>query len=110
MAQINHLTILTWYNKFMSAHTIDLKPKVEKSLAELASQRNMSLEEYMVQVLEGAVTGSIVDQEKNSRPKTGREILDKLRREGALFRTDMTEDTVEYAHKLRERSQRRNLR
>jgi hypothetical protein len=40
----------------MSAHTIDLKPKVEKSLAKLASQRKMSLEEYMVNVLEGIVT------------------------------------------------------
>jgi hypothetical protein len=91
----------------MPAHTIDLSPGVEKSLAELAALRNLSLEEYMVQVLEGAVSMSAVTAA--DQPKTGRELLEEWRRDGVMWRKDMTEDSVEYAYRLRERSQRRSF-
>ena len=95
----------------MSTLTITLDPAVEKKAKRQAQKLRVSLEEFVgnvVKVALDAESESYANQD--NKPIMGREILDELRQSGALFRTDMTEDTVEYAHKLRERSQRRNLR
>jgi hypothetical protein len=92
----------------MSILTVQISPDVEERVRRAAAEQNVTVDEFVDSALK-KVTHEAKSISPSSTSQSGREILDELREAGALYRTDMTEETVEYAHKLRERSQRRHI-
>ncbi len=82
---------------------LNLPPELETELAAEAARLNLSLPDYVVQILGAGLTSPI-------RPRTGAELVAYWQREGLVgTRTDITY-APSHARALREQAQRRRRR
>jgi hypothetical protein len=104
--------------------TLELTPKQEAVLKRKAALKGVDVAAYLLAMASVEIESDNADtaafptepdreNEENPRrydpvnPMTGREAFERLDKSGALWRTGILEDTVEYAQSLRERVQRR---
>lgn len=81
--------------------TLNLPPELENALSAEASQRSLSLSEYVLYLLAQRQTSS-------SLPKTGEALVDYWQREGVIgSRSDIT-DSQAYARQLRHEAETRD--
>lgn len=93
----------------MTLH-LDLPSQVVSHLTELASAQGLSLEQYAAQVLTtaGSETGaSATPASSGDKPRTGAELVARLRELGVLGSRGDVGDSSEYARRLRAVAERR---
>ncbi len=92
------------------AITINLDSQTESALHRLAQEKNISVEEFARDAVEIAVGGTIFYPAPDiPKFQTGAEMLAYWDSIGALNRTEMTEDSVEYVQRTRQEAESREF-